>query len=68
MGKTTKIEYTCDRCGAIISGFPCSVGRFRYMHVFKWWIGFPTHGYKMKYLCHDCFKSFQDWYGYKDED
>lgn len=63
MGKSTKIEYTCDRCGKIIiDGKPYSIGRFRYMHVFRWWVPQPANEYKMRYICHDCFASFKRWY------
>ena len=63
MGKSTKIEYTCDRCGKIIiGGKPYSIGRFRFMHVFKWWVPQPANEYKLHYICHDCFASFKRWY------
>lgn len=65
MGKTTKIVYECDRCGKNITGFPFSIGRFRYMHIFKWWSPMPINNYKMKYLCQGCFNSFKEWYGEK---
>ena len=63
MGKVTRTEYICDRCGKTIDGFPCSVGRFRYMHILKWWLPQPAGGYKLHYICQDCFKSFKKWYG-----
>ena len=70
MGKRTLIEYSCDRCGKKLtdplSGEPFSVGRFRFMHIFKWWVPQPVGQYKLHYICHECFKSFKEWYGNKD--
>ena len=64
MGKVTRTEYVCDRCGKTIVGMDgvFSVGRFRYMHVLKWWIPQPVGAYKLHYICQDCFKSFIKWY------
>ena len=66
MGKVTRIDYICDRCGKSIVGDVFNIGRFRYMHVFKWWIPQPVNEYKLHYICHNCFRSFKEWYGKKD--
>jgi len=64
MGKVIRMDYICDRCGKVIEGenAPWSIGRFRFMHVFKWWIPEPVRGYKLHYVCHECFRSFKKWY------
>ena len=70
MGKRTVVEYSCDRCGKRMTdplkGEPYSIGRFRFMHVFKWWVPYPTEQYKLHYICQNCFKSFKKWYGEKE--
>lgn len=62
MGKVVKTEYICDRCGKNISETPFHIGRFRYLHVFKWWNPEPVNGYLLRYICKDCFDSFKEWY------
>ena len=64
MGKITRVEYVCDRCGKIIDRKDTlfHVGRFRFMHVFKWWVPQPVGEYKLHYICQDCFESFKRWY------
>ena len=62
MGKVVKTEYICDRCGTNILGTPFHIGRFRYLHVFKWWVPEPVNQYPLRYICKDCFDSFKEWY------
>ena len=62
MAKVVKTEYICDRCGKSITGAPFHVGRFRYMHVFKWWMPEKCGGYGLTYICQECFESFKRWY------
>lgn len=62
MGRSMKIEYTCDRCGKIITGTPYSIWRFQYIHVFKWYVPQSATPYPLRYICKDCFKSFKKWY------
>ena len=63
MGKREIIVYVCDRCGAEMKE-PFHVGTFHFMHVFKWYVAYPsTAHYTMKYICKNCFESFKKWYG-----
>ena len=71
MGKKIVTEYICDRCGkkiASCSNSVFSIGRFRFMHAFKWWAPEQFGGYKLTYVCGDCFKSFKEWYKSDDTD
>ena len=62
MGKVTRTEYYCDRCRKKIIGTPFTVGRFRYLHVFKWYVPEPAPAYPLRYICSECFESFKKWY------
>ena len=63
MGKKEQTIYTCDRCGAVISGDSSTViGRHSFMHVLKWWI--PTEcQYKIVYLCKFCDGKYKKFLG-----
>ena len=62
MGKVIRTEYYCDRCGKLIIGTPCTVGRFKYLHIFKWYVPEPCPSYPLRYMCQDCFNAFKKWY------
>ena len=72
MGKKEMVVYTCDRCGKEmidpLSGEPNTVARFRFLHIFKWFVPCPVSGYPLRYICNDCFKSFKEWYTAKQKD
>ena len=54
MGKKEQTIYTCDRCGAVISGYsPTVIGRHSFMNVLKWWMPIECQ-YKLVYLCKFC--------------
>lgn len=69
MPKIEETVYYCDRCGKKIASNDDvhHIGRFRYLHVFKWFVPTSTLRYPLIYICGDCFKSFKEWYGGKDE-
>ena len=68
MGKQTKTVYTCDRCGKEIVKDVFTIGRFKWLHMFKWFVPQPHPHYPLRYICEDCFKSFKKWYGEDDHD
>lgn len=63
MPKNERVEYICDRCGTTINDNVHSVGKFHYMHVFKWYApGWREDHYPLKYICEGCWQSFKAWY------
>ena len=67
MPKKEVTQYICDRCGKVINGYVNHVGAFHYMHIFKWYVPIVC-GYKLHYICEDCFKSFKKWYKSEEEE
>ena len=65
MGKCEQTIYTCDRCHKVINGDAHSVGMFHYMHVLKWYC--PVSGYRLAYLCNDCYKELKEFLTAKKE-
>lgn len=62
MPKKEIVEYICDRCRETINGDVHHIGKFHYMHVFKWYVPMRDDRYPLRYICQDCWMSFKEWY------